>query len=163
MGKPRAFRPKNKTRSSRKKNMKKGGDKSLRTNRAFHSTFDITIESVQKSLYVTIDGNYTFVIIELNGTIYALTIGWYGDYYQLSGFSSDGEKLTYLGDKVDTNTNTIVLTTGGGGAEKVTDNNLRKDLSNWKQFEYIKSVAPIVAIDVALDAADPNGSGCVIS
>jgi dipeptidyl aminopeptidase/acylaminoacyl peptidase len=146
--------------------MKKGGDrgdKSLRTNSAFHSTFDITVGSLQKSLYVTIDGNYTFVIIELKGNIYALTIGWYGDYYLISGFSSDGEKLTYSGDKMDTNTNTIVLATGGGGAEKVTDNDLRQQLSNWKQFEYIKSAAPIVAIDLALDAADPNGSGCVVS
>lgn len=160
MGKVRS---KNRTRSRRKKNMKKGGDKSLRTNSAFHSTFDITIGNEQKSLYVTIDGNYTFVIIELKGSIYALTIGWFGDYYLLSGFSSNGEKLTYSGDKMDTNANTIVLTTGGGGAEKVTDNDLRQQLSNWKQFEYIKSAAPIVAIDVALDAADPNGPGCVIS
>ena len=162
MGKPRLFRSKNRTRSSRKKNMKKGGDKSLRTNSAFHSTFDITVGSLQKSLYVTIDGNYTFVIIELKGTIYALTIGWLGDYYQLSGFSSNGEKLSYSGDKMDTNTNTIVLKTDGGGAERITDNNLRQQLSNWKQFEYIKTAAPIVAIDVALDAADKTGS-CVVS
>jgi hypothetical protein len=141
--------------------MKKGGDKSLRTNSAFHSTFDITVGSLQKSLYVTIDGNYTFVIIELKGTIYALTIGWFGDYYLIPGFSSDGEKLSYSGTKPDTNT--IVLTTSGGGAERITDNNLRQELSNWKQFEYIKSAAPIAAIDVALNAADPNGSGCVIS
>ena len=107
-----------------------------------------------------IDGNYTFVIIELKGTIYALTIGWYGDYYLIPGFSSDGEKLSYSGDKMDTNTNTIVLTTDGGGAERITDNNLRQELSNWKQFEHIKSATPIVAINVALDAADPNG--CVI-
>lgn len=163
MGKPKVIRPKNRTRSSRKKNMKKGGDKSLRTNSAFYSTFDITIGNEQKSLYVTIDGNYTFVLIELKGIIYSLTIGWSGDYYKLSGFSSDGKKLTYSGDKMDTNTNTIVFTTNGGGAERVTDNNLRQELSNWKQFEYIKSAAPIAAIDVALNAADPNGPGCVIS
>ena len=161
MVKPRIFRPKNKTRSRRKKNMKKGGDKSLRTNSAFHSTFDITIGSVQQSLYVTIDGNYTFVIIELKGSIYALTIGWFGDYYLISGFSSDGEKLSYSGPKPDTNT--IVLNTSGGGAERITDNNLRQQLSNWKQFEYIKSTAPLAAIDLALEAADSNGSGCVIS
>lgn len=162
MGKPKVIRPKNRTRSSRKKNMKKGGDKSLRTNSAFHSTFDITVGSLQKSLYVTIDGNYTFVIIELKGSIYALTIGWFGDYYQLSGFSSDDEKLSYSGTKLDESKNTIVLTTSGGGAERVTDNNLRQELSNWKQFEYIKSAAPIAAIDLALDAADKTGS-CVIS
>ena len=163
MGKPRIFRPKNKTRSRQKKNMKKGGNGALRANSALYSTFDITIGNEQKSLYVTIDGNYTFVLIELKGIIYSLTIGWSGDYYELSGFSSDGKKLSYSGDKMDTNTNTIVFTTNGGGAERVTDNNVRQELSNWRQFEYILAVAPIVAIDVALDAADPNGSGCVIS
>jgi hypothetical protein len=65
---------------------------------------------------------------------------------------------------MDTNKNTIVLTTDvGGGAERIKDNNLRQELSNWKQFEYIKSAAPIVAIDLALDAANPDGPGCVIS
>jgi hypothetical protein len=142
--------------------MKKGGDRSLRTNSAFHSTFDITVDSLPQSLYVTIDGNYTFVIIELKGTIYALTIGWYGDYYKLSGFLSDGEKLTYSGNKLDNSKKTILLTTIEGGAERVTSNNLRQELSNWKQFEYIKSAAPIVAIDLALNAADKTGS-CAIS
>lgn len=71
------FDRKNKTRSRRKKNMKKGGDKSLRTNSAFHSTFDITVRSVQQSLYVTIDGNYTFVIIELRLLfIVRIFVGW---------------------------------------------------------------------------------------
>ena len=162
MGRPLVFRPKNTTRSKRKKNMKKGGDRSLRTNSAFHSTFDITVDSLPQSLYVTIDGNYTFVIIELKGTIYALTIGWYGDYYKLSGFLSDGEKLTYSGNKLDNSKKTILLTTIEGGAERVTSNNLRQELSNWKQFEYIKSAAPIVAIDLALNAADKTGS-CAIS
>jgi hypothetical protein len=143
--------------------MKKGGDRSLRTNSAFHSTFDITVDSLPQSLYVTIDGNYTFVIIELEGTIYALTIGWYGDYYKLSGFLSDGEKLTYLGNKLNNSKKTILLTTTiGGGAERVTSNTVRQKLSNWKQFEYIKSEAPILAIDLALDAADKTGS-CAIS
>ena len=162
MGKPKVIRPKNRTRSRRRKNMKKGGNKSLITNSAFHSTFDINVGSAKQSLYVTIDGNYTFVLIELEGNIYSLTLGWFGDYFLLSGFSSDDEKLTYSGDKMDTNTSTIVLTTNGGGAEKVTDNDTRQQLSNWKQFEYIKSAAPIAAIDVALDAADKTGS-CVIN
>ncbi len=162
MGKPRIFRPKNKRTSKRKKNMKKGGDMSLISNSTFHSTFDITVGSLNQSLYITIDGNYTFVIIELKGNIYALTIGWYGDYYQIPSFSYHGKKITYSGDKTDMNKKTIVLTTNGGGAERVENNDLRQQLNNWKQFEQIKSAAPIVAIDLALDAADPNGSGCVI-
>jgi len=164
MGRPLVFRPKNTTRSKRKKNMKKGGDRSLRTNSAIYSTFDITVDSLPQSLYVTIDGNYTFVIIELEGTIYALTIGWYGDYYKLSGFLSDGEKLTYSGNKLNNSKKTILLTTTtiGGDAEIVTSNTVRQKLSNWKQFEYIKSEAPILAIDLALDAADKTGS-CAIS
>lgn len=163
MAKPKTFRPKNKTRSRGKKNMKKGGNKALRTNSAFYSTFDITVGSEQKSLYVTIDGQYVRVLIELGGAIYGLTLGFNGDYYLLSVFSSDDKKLTYSGNKFDANTNTIILTTNGGGAEKVTDNNIRQQLNNWNNFEDMKDVGAFVAIDTALDAANPDGPGCVIS
>jgi hypothetical protein len=139
--------------------MKKGGNKSLRTNSAFHSTFDITVGSAKQSLYVTIDGNYAFVLIELDGNIYALTLGWFGNYFLLSGFSSNDEQLTYSGDKLDSSLNSIVLTTNGGGAEKVEDNNIRQQLSNWKQFEYIKTAAAIEGVSLGLDAA---ANGCVI-
>lgn len=132
----------------------------------FIQPFNITIEneqkSEQKSVYVTVDGAYLRVIIELSGQIYGLTPGFWGDYYLLSGFSSDDKKLTYSGDKFDGN-QTISLTTNGGGAEQISkDHEKRESLNNWNNLEHIKDTTAIVAVDLAIESVGPDGPGCVI-
>ena len=177
MGKPRLFRSKNKTRSRKKFYRKKGGgegDKAFIPHGYFSFPFYITVGSEEKSLHVTVDGNYISVIIKPKDdeNIYAVISGFFSQYYKLSGFSVDSKTLTYSGSNDKIVNNTIVLKVGTD-AELLDDRNdegsvIRNKLSNWKSFEQIKDATAIAVVGVALDAAATADaadgvSTCVIS
>jgi len=171
MRKPNVIRSKNKTRSRKKFYRKKGGgedveqkDKAFIPHGVFTSSFYITIDSKEKSLGVTVNGNYISVIIKPKDdeTIYAVISGFFNQYYKLSNFSVNSKTLTYSGSKDKISNNTIVLTVGKD-AQLLDDKNdkeslIIKKLSDWKSFEQIKDAAAIGVVGEALDAASTADS-----
>jgi hypothetical protein len=150
-----------KNKKSRKNRRQKGGNGYIRTNSLVHSTFTIHIKNETKSLYITIDGAWLYVIVELNNVLYCLTEGWNWNYFKIENFKHENEKITYYGDKYDNVTNTIILT-NGSDATIVEDPLIKDSLKNWHALKEIKDVGAFLVVDSALDAADPSGPGCVI-
>ena len=148
-----------KNKKSRKNRRQKGGDGYVRTNSLIHYTFTINIKNETKSLYITIDGAWLYVIVELNNVLYCITEGWNWNYFKLENFKHENGQITYYGEKYDTATNTIILT-NGSDATIVKDQLIKDSLKNWHALKEITDVGAFVVVDSALDAA--NDGSCVV-
>jgi hypothetical protein len=156
MGKSRKNRSKNKKRSKRKQ---RGGDKVLQSDTQLTDRtqkYDIFINNEKKSLYITIDGNNITGLFEVGNKIYARTYGFFSGtcYYELNGFSLNGDNLTYAsyvtGEKI--------ALTSGTEAIKVDDDDTKKKLVDLNTTKDVTITAKSAAIGDGLDAA----AGCVI-
>lgn len=151
------------TKKPRRKNLKKGGDGYIRTDSLVYYTFMIKLkqQNETKSVYITIDNSWLYVIVELNGVIYCITEGWNWNYFQIKNFILDNGQLTYTGTKYDKVQNTIVLTGENNiDASIVSDPTIKEKLRGWHGLKDMKDIGAFTAVDISVDTA--INTGCVI-